>query len=287
MRKESGLSLVELLISMSMITVVMLAMFGALNSFGLASSQNLDQNQAQSTARVMVDRLARELRSTSNSGQTTPPIERANVDDIVFETVDPTSAGSGSNTAGLERVRYCLDSTLKLWRQVQTWTMASPPATPSSVACPHTSFGSQVMVADTIVNKSGSLNRAVFTYDSSTLASIGAVTIDLYVDKDVTRAPSEQRLSTTVFLRNQNRAPTAGLTATPTGSRHVLLNASASSDPDNDGLTYTWYDGSTSIGTGVILDYASPTTGNHTFSVKVTDPAGLNTTSAAQTVNVN
>ena len=103
----------------------------------------------------------------------------------------------------------------------------------------------------------------------------------------MTRVPSEQRLSTTVFLRNQNRAPTAGMTATPTGSRHVLLNASASSDPDNDGLTYTWYDGATSIGTGVILDYASPTTGNHTFSVKVTDPAGLNTTSATQTVNVN
>jgi hypothetical protein len=186
----------------------------------------------------------------------------------------------------VERVRYCLDSASALWRQVQTWNTSSVPAISSATGCPDSGFGSQTKVAAEVVNRAGSQSRNLFAYDSATASSIRSITIDIYVDKDTTNPPAEQRLTTSVFLRNQNRAPIAGFSATPTGSRHVLLNGSASSDADGDTLTYTWYDGSTSIGTGAVLDYASPTTGSHSFSVKVTDPAGLNNTSPTQAVNV-
>jgi type II secretory pathway pseudopilin PulG len=285
-RSESGVTLPELLIGMSMLVVVMLATFASLDSFGVATRANFSQNQAQSAARTAVDRMARELRGTGNPGLPTSPVERASQADLVFQTVDPSGPGGGTNSTSIERVRYCLDSSSKLWKQVQTWTSASAPGLPTASACPHTSYGSQSMVSDYVVNQAGGQNRPVFTYDSANAANVTAVTVDLYTDTDISRAPGEQRLNTTVFLRNRSQPPVASFTATPTGSQHVLLNASASSDPDGDDLTYTWYDGSTQIGTGVLFDYASPTTGSHNLSVTVTDPAGLSNSAPVQAINI-
>jgi prepilin-type N-terminal cleavage/methylation domain-containing protein len=286
-RSEAGFSLPELLVAMSLIAVVMTATFTALDSFGVATRQNFDQNQAQSTARTAVDKLAREVRNAASPGTTNTSIERAGTWDLVFLMVNPLSAGSGSNLNSVQRVRYCLDTSSVLWRQVQTWNSSNVPVISAATACPDSTFGSQASFATYVVNRAGSQTRPVFTYDTSTLASIRSVSVDLYVDKDTTKAPGEQRLNTTLFLRNVNRAPVAGFTGTPTGSSHVLLNASASSDPDGDTLTYTWYDGSTAIGTGAVFDYSAGTTGSHSISVKVTDTGGLSTTSAIQAVTVS
>jgi type II secretory pathway component PulJ len=285
-RSESGVTLPELLVATSMLVIVLLATFAALDSFGVATRANFSQNQAQSVARTAIDRMARELRNTGNPGLQTSPIERATQNDLVFQTVDPSGPGGGSNSTSVERVRYCLDSSSKLWKQVQTWTTASAPSLSTASACPHTSYGNQFVVASYVVNEANSQTRPVFTYDSSTAANVTTVTIDLYTDTDLSKAPGEQRLNTTVFLRNKSQPPVASFTATPIGSQHVLLNASTSSDPDGDDLTYTWYDGSTQVGSGVIFDYGAPTTGSHSLSVTVKDPAGLSNSSPVQTINV-
>jgi type II secretory pathway pseudopilin PulG len=286
LRSESGIGLTELLVAMALVVVVMMSTFAVLTRFTNATKQNLSQNEAQSTARTAIDRLAREFRNAGSPGTTGSPIERTSSWDLAFLMVNPLSAGSGSNSNSVQRVRYCLDASSTLWRQVQTWTTATVPTLPAATACPDSSFGSQAIVARDVVNRAGSQTRPFFTYDSGTASNVRSVSIDVYVDKDTTRLPSEQRLTTAVFVRNQNRAPVAGFTATTSGSRHVLLNGSSSSDPDGDTLTYTWYDSGTVIGSGAVLDYVSPTTGSHSISVKVTDPAGLNATSAAQAVNV-
>jgi type II secretory pathway pseudopilin PulG len=286
MRSESGFTLPELLIGTFLLVVVMLATFSALNGFGNATRANFSQNLAQSVARTAVDRMARELRSTGNPGVAASPIERASQDELVFQTVDPFGAASGSNSTSVERVRYCLDNALKLWKQVQTWTTASPPSLPTASACPHTSYGSQRDVAEYVVNEDNGQTRPVFTYDAATAANVTTVTVDLYTDTNVSKAPGAQRLNTTVFLRNKSQPPVASFTASPLGSQHVLLNASASADPDGDELTYTWYDGSTQIGSGVIFDYASPTTGSHDLSVTATDPAGLSNSAPVQAINI-
>jgi type II secretory pathway pseudopilin PulG len=283
---QTGVTLIELLVVIGMLIVVLSATFAAFNSFGNAASINFAQNQAQSAARTAVDRMARELRNTSSPGLPNAPVERAQSYDLVFQTVDPTGAGGGSNSRSVERVRYCLDSSSDLWKQVQTWTTATPPSLPAASGCPDSSYGTQARIVEYVVNKANGQNRPAFTYDGSTAAQVTEVTVELYTDTSLTRPPGAQRLSTTIFLRNENRSPTATFTATLTGNKHVLLNASASADPDGDDLTYIWYDGSTQIGTGVLFDYAAGTTGNHTLSVQVTDPAGLSTTSATQTVNV-
>jgi type II secretory pathway component PulJ len=289
-RSESGVTLVELVIGSSMLVVVLLATFASFDSFGIASRANFSQNQAQSIARTATDRMARELRSTGSPGLPSVPVERATSTDLIFDTVDPTGTSGGSNSTQVERVRYCLESPSnqqKIWKQIQTWSTSSLPSLPSTTSCPAPPFGSQAVAADYVVNQANSQNRPLFTYDAGALSDITTVTVDIYTDTDVTHAPGEQRLTTTIFLRNANRPPTAAFSATVTGSQHVLLNGSASSDPDGDDLTYRWYDGATLIGSGPLFDYPSPTTGSHAFSLTVTDSAGLTNTSAAQTVSVS
>jgi Bacterial Ig domain len=251
-----------------------------------ATSANFSQNQAQTAARTAIDRMARELRATASPGLPESPIERANPDELVFDTVSALGP-SGSNTTGVARFRYCVDMTNdRLWKQVQTWSTATRPALPSTTTCPSSSFGTQSVVADFVVND-GTDAKRTFTYDTGVAADIGSIALALYTDTDVNRAPGAQRLNTTVYLRNLNRPPTASFTATLIGSQHVLLNAGPSSDADGDQLTFQWYESGTAIGTGPVFDYTAPTTGSRTFTVKVTDSAGLSVTSDPQTVIVS
>jgi hypothetical protein len=86
-----------------------------------------------------------------------------------------------------------------------------------------------------------------------------------------------------VFLRNQNRRPTAAFTAAPT-AQGIVLNGSASVDPEGQPLTYTWLDGATVVATGVTATYKVTAGTTHTLSLQVQDPAGLIGTSATQTI---
>jgi hypothetical protein len=98
----------------------------------------------------------------------------------------------------------------------------------------------------------------------------------------------EARLDSAVALRNENGSPTAAFTNVVQNNGHVLLNASSSSDPENDPLTYQWYYDGTAIpsATDVTLDYQpSPFSGTHTIKVTVTDTGGV-TDSTTQTVNL-
>lgn len=52
----------------------------------------------------------------------------------------------------------------------------------------------------------------------------------------------------------------------------VTLDGTGSSDPDNDALTYTWKEGSTTLGTGVQLTVNMPL-GTHTIDLTVEDPS--------------
>jgi prepilin-type N-terminal cleavage/methylation domain-containing protein len=286
LRCERGFGLPELLVATMLTSVLLLATFAILTGFGSAARRNFDQNRAQGVARTTIDAVTRELRNTGSPGTGTSAVVRATSWDLAFLTVNSQSAGSGSNAYSVQRVRYCLDSAARLWRQVQTWTTSSVPVVSSATACPHSSFGSQVLVSDEVVNQVGSSSRPLFSYDASAAADVRSVTIDLYVDGNTAKPPSAQRLTTAVFLRNQNRTPTAGFDATTTGNRHVLLNGSASADPDGDLLTYTWYDGTTVIGDGAVLDYTAPAIGSRSFSVKVADPGGASATSPVQTIDV-
>jgi hypothetical protein len=189
-------------------------------------------------------------------------------------------------------MRYCLESgtDARLWMQWQTWTGA-PPAVPTDTACPGGGWPQGKVVAQGVTNQA----RPVFTYNDTAITAISAVNVDLFVDVDPLRPPGETRLRSGAFLRNQNRAPTAAFTFTTASGGKVVLNGSASTDPEGQPLTYAWSttDGK-KLGEGVTCE--CPGEGSDfpdgslpagtTVRLEVTDPGGLRATQT-QTVVIS
>jgi PKD repeat protein/methionine-rich copper-binding protein CopC len=90
--------------------------------------------------------------------------------------------------------------------------------------------------------------------------------------------------STQVTIRQPNRTPIAdvggpyvGVTTDP-----ISFSAAASSDPDNDPLTYSWDFGDGSKGTGREIAHAYSAAGSFSVSVTVSDNRGGSNTASAQ-----
>jgi hypothetical protein len=126
-----------------------------------------------------------------------------------------------------------------------------------------------------------------------------AIRTQLWIDPDPTRKPAETQLTSRVFLRNQNRPPSATLDVTASGTT-VALNASASSDPESYPLSYRFVDTLASVpakvpaclpaadstcgwGTTATLRL-TPGVGVHQYWVQARDTGGLTTDSTKYTV---
>ena len=312
-RDQQGLALSELLIASVLMVVVMGVAFTALSQFETTTRRNTQQNEAQERARAALDLIVKRLRNDAAPTPGNPQgLERATGTDLIFQSVDPDPPAAGSENAhNVMRVRYCLDYTdprdAKIWHQAQRWTSAVTPATPSSSACPDSAWGDQRVVVDHVVNRIGTTPRPLWTVDCpsgfdadtcatgtepSMLARVKRLGMQVFGDENPGKAPSETRLATGVFFRNQNAQPTAVITpadAPPVGS-HVAVNASSSTDPDADRLFYRWcYYGTNEPGSSwcangteipqrtVAIDYVAPEPAGTTVKVglRVQDPGGL------------
>lgn len=285
---EGGWTLVELVVGLQLMLIVMFASLTTLEQFvhmGKRSERRLDlQEQARQAVRLM----ARDLRNVAGDADQADVVETDEPYELIFRAVDDDGGSHGANERGLKRVRYCLDRSDaargRIHQQVQTWNSPSPPDMPSTTACPSDAWGDSRVVADRLVNTAGGQDRPVWSYRSSD-GQVSSISIALWLDDDTAVEPKEVALSTGVFLRNQNRAPVAAFSATPVGTRHLLLNASESHDPEGQALQVVWYDGGREVGRGVVFDYAARTAGAHTIRLEVSDPSGLGD-SAEQTVAV-
>jgi hypothetical protein len=242
------------------------------------SSRTDDRVQLQDEARQVSRQLARSLRNVAPSPEFPTVIGRAAPYDIVFRTVDRPRA-SGANTRNLRRVRYCLDASdpdrENVLEQTQRWDTQTAPALPAGTSCPAAAWGPSRLVADNLTNRSGGADRPLWTYDQRTTGEITGVKLHLFMNENPDIPDQEVSLETGVYLRNQNRAPTALFTAAQAGVRHVLLNGSPSSDPEGDPLDYFWFVNGTQVGSGLIFDYAAPAGGTYAFRLDVRDPSGL------------
>jgi prepilin-type N-terminal cleavage/methylation domain-containing protein len=303
LRDERGLTLIELLVAMTISLVVFGATLAVTAAMSNNARRNSEHNEAQDQARTYTDRLARQLRNLASPSiftedyQAQPyAVDAAGPYDLMFRVVDEARPAGTLNQANVKRVRYCLNSADpvrgKLYQQEQKWTNRAsndPPAAPSGTACPAAGWTTTMLVAEAIVNRKDGQNRPMFVYNSADVQRISQIHTDLYVDADPTVAPLETRLGSGVTLRNQNRVPIAHFDITPSAGR-VLLNGSASEDPEGMLLTYQWYvdpptplpncdqtplpAGTGCLATGVVVD-AALTPGTHRIVLVVKDPAGL------------
>jgi hypothetical protein len=293
MKSERGeFSLTGLLVAISIFGFVLGATYTAFDVFNRSSRDTQLRNEASDRARNTSDLMARQMRNLATPTKLQPnAVVVAGPHDLIFETVAQTGLPPAGNLQNVEFVRYCLSTATRT-----LYTMNLPPASitsstvvPTGGGCPGAGWSNVKAVAEQVVNVYGAQSRPVFAYDSSVNNEIRRVRADLYIDTDPGTGPAEQQVTTGVELRNQDRAPIARFPApTLAGSHVALLDGSTSTDPDNDPLTYCWYDlavpattkvgdcGPQSIGASAVLRYyAEDATVTHRVYLVVTDPSGL------------
>jgi prepilin-type N-terminal cleavage/methylation domain-containing protein len=248
-RREAGFTLIELLLVM----VISIVVFGATLTAWLSvvhSNTAADrQRDNVETARQAMDRAARQLRNLANpTVNAVKTIDRATDYDFIFQTSDPAKTW----------VRYCLDTSAGTSRGV-LWENESPASTVNittnmRLACPGKDWATSRQVVTGVTNQTGGIDRNIFTFhcavgaaatcpvDDTEYSKITTVGIDMWIDAVPGDRASEMHVSSGVFLRNQNEAPTASFRYGPLGSRRVLMNAGGSSDPEGRTLEYFWFD---------------------------------------------
>ena len=303
MGEESGFTLVELLFASVLMIVVLGATLAALTSVERTSATNVRQNDNQDQVRRALDGLSRELRNLASPTDELPEaIARATASDLIFQSVARTKPSPSANARNTQRVRYCVDADAKkLWRQEQTWSLVAAEPMPTATQCPAApaagGWDTQRVAAENVVNGA----RPVFAYNAVEPTQITEIRASVFADATPGRAPGESELETSVFLRNQNRAPIAQFTAAVNGTS-ILLNGSQSSDPEQKALEYYWYDDTNTspcapapppevpqvgcVGEGIVFSYAPPPLqlGPKEVYLVVRDPAGLTHTAPTQAV---
>ena len=113
-------------------------------------------------------------------------------------------------------------------------------------------------------NPTGSFSEQP-SVDVADFPSVVAIGTRLFVDPLPASAPKESTLTTRVFLRNQNRAPTATFTATPITGTTIQLNGMDSDDPEAGRLTFSWYVDSVKLANNSATPTVTLTAGAHSI----------------------
>jgi type II secretory pathway pseudopilin PulG len=296
-KSESGMTLIEVLVVASLLIVVLSATLGAFNHFEATAEVNRRQNDSQDQARNALTLLTRELRNLASPIDAAPnSVERNGEQDLIFRSVGGTRPAGSANDRNVRRVRFCLNRAQRiLYRQEQTWLTATAQAMPPATDCPGAGWNvTQRVISANTVNDT----RPVFTYNNTALNRITEITTSLFVDVNPGRSPKETGIQSAIFLRNQNRAPTAVIDAKHAGgsSQVIVLNGSASSDPEGKALTYYWIDTTRTtnscgagvpvevpsagcVATGILANYTVPAPGTRGMKLIVRDNSGLTATS--------
>jgi chitodextrinase len=97
------------------------------------------------------------------------------------------------------------------------------------------------------------------------------------VDTNPGVLPRAVSLGSGVFLRNQNRVPTASCTAIAAGTgKQIALNGSASNDPEGFNLKeYTWFANGVPVTKGVVALWDAQNLGTYNIELEVKDQGDL------------
>ena len=256
------------------------------------------QIQAQDDARRTVDHISTQLRNAVGP-PSSPPIysptsgTATGTTDFVFYNAAP-NASTTNNPRGLQWVRYCLDysntSNEKLWMQTNAYdsTQAGPPSTST---CPSAAWATQQLVVSGIVTMEPTSSASIGCSAASSPAYyrcpflpgvIGSATHNvrtrLIIQGDSARRNTT--ITSSADFRNLKSAPTASVSCR-IQNQHIICDASASSDPDGQSISYqwkrtgdsTWESGQTTY----LWDSGLLSTGSYTVTLRVVDTDGLYT----------
>jgi prepilin-type N-terminal cleavage/methylation domain-containing protein len=285
LRREDGMTLIEVMLTMVLMLIVLGATLTTFNTFERNARNNQNLNEAQDNARRGLDLMARDLRNLASPTPLLPlAVDVSLPQDLIFQSEGKVKPPGSFNAQNTTRVRYCLNTTTKvLYRQIQTWTTAAAPGVPASACGAAGGWNSTMVVATDVTNAA----RPIFAYNAVDHDKITEVSAQLFVDTTPNRLPSEVDIQSSVFLRNQNRAPTAIFSATSMPGGGIFLNASESEDPEEKALTFEWWDASESpekkVGEGIVFTYSPSAAGMRQMYLVVKD-ATLETTSDTKTV---
>jgi len=247
---DRGFTLVELLTGLAVSLGVLGGALTTFDGFNRNQRDNDTRNETTELARTSLDIQARQLRNLAKR-VSSPVIDTLGPLDLIFQTSDPARTW----------VRYCLNTTApasaqraRLWTAelaVASSSTSSPVTSAMRATCPGTGWTVTQLVGDYVTNKSGGLDRPMFTYicTTGTTCTATAATYDqvvsigaqLYIDTTPGYGPPELRVVSGVYLRNQNQAPVASFVSTVSASRTVVLNAAGSTDYENRTLDYYWF----------------------------------------------
>ncbi len=247
---QRGVTLVELLIVIAVSIGLLTATLTTFDDFMRADHDNNDRNDTAELARNALDVQARQLRNLAKR-VSSPVIDTVGPYDLIFQTNDPARTW----------VRYCLATSSpastergRLWvGELAVLSAATPTPVTAAMrsACPGTGWSATRYVADHVTNRRGGMDRPVFSYtcsagtacttDPTRYDQVVAITAQTILDTTPGEGPTELRVASSVYLRNQNQPPVASFQATPTASRTVTLNASGSTDFEGRTLAYYWF----------------------------------------------
>jgi hypothetical protein len=224
-----------------------------------------------------------------------PVISRANPGDFIFQTSDPQRTW----------VRYCLQTRTdgRIW----LWALTTPGSVSAAMSgtCPGTGWTRMDAVATNVTNLANNRNFPLFSYQcvkgapvtcpagAADYGRIRTVAMDLLLDDNLARDPKEARVSSAIYLRNQNEPPVAAFTSRPAGTRAIILNASSSYDAEGRNMRFLWFKAPAPTFTcddppvaapllwqGVTMTYTFPQSDgasgtSKTMELVVCDPGGL------------
>lgn len=289
LRGERGMTLTELLVAISVSSIILGAAVTAFTSYLTQSATAEKAANSQDTARNALDQMSIQLRSaTSNAATGNQPVEAFGAYNLVWLAPIPGTSTT-NNPLGLRHIRYCVDSSNpnneKLWLQTAPFSTTSNRNWPATGSCPANSWPTAMAVADNIVNVVQ--NTPMFVTPTDSQGNVTDVNVNTLVDVDANDSKPATSVRTSVTLRNLNHTPSATLSCAAGLTGHALCDASASTDSDNQTLTFAWKVDGNAVGeSSYKLDQSGLASGStHTFAVTVTDSGGLSST-ASQSVKM-
>ena len=302
LRRESGWTLIELLVAMSLMLVVLSATLTSFNAFSNNTRRTTIFDDQQDQIRTTLDQIVRQARNLANpttgsAGGATTTIAFASGERLVFQTTDPSK----------QWVSYCLDKSNaareSIWYQTTSNNALAPTAVASSdmvTGCPSSSASWQTsrQVADFVTNqKDSGVNRYLFTYQSDAgelpdpngsppfpsepsrvatadLSKVTRVAIAVFLKVDPNKPPAETELSSGAFMRNQNQPPTASFLASSSGTTYTF-DAGASDDPEQRTLLVDWYTAPNTVTSGTMPSVSAlPSCSAQNPNFSITNGAG-------------